>query len=261
MIRNLLLIQIFLRVWVLERNDLPGHAGVGQGKLRIKPCWGRSRETRNALLSMSVAKGRRGLLLNEVSDQRENTEKAELLSIFFASIFTSKPPPQDSWTLEGRERVWEMVSFPLVEKRVVQDYQGGTNMHKSMGPDGMHPCVLRELAEVIAELLSIIFDRSWRTEVPEDWRTASVTPVFKKGKKEDPRNYRPVSLTSGKDRSPRGESLKWRPMQRRHSASLPSLHPRIPPLNQQGTHMIPSLHPWKGQWHPGLYQEWCGEQN
>ncbi|PKU30008.1 rna-directed dna polymerase from mobile element jockey- hypothetical protein [Limosa lapponica baueri] len=37
---------------------------------------------------------------------------------------------------------------------------------------------------------------SWRTgEVPEDWRKASVTPVFKKGK-EDPGNYRPVSLTS-----------------------------------------------------------------
>jgi len=38
---------------------------------------------------------------------------------------------------------------------------------------------------------------SWRTgEVPEDWRKAIVTPVFKKGKKEDPGNYRPVSLTS-----------------------------------------------------------------
>jgi len=56
--------------------------------------------------------------------------------------------------------------------------------------------VLRELADVIAEPLSIIFDRSWRTgEVPEDWRRANVTPVFKKGKKEDPGNYRPVSLT------------------------------------------------------------------
>ena len=33
-------------------------------------------------------------------------------------------------------------------------------------------------------------------EVPEDWRKANVTPVFKKGKKEDPANYRPVSLTS-----------------------------------------------------------------
>jgi len=32
--------------------------------------------------------------------------------------------------------------------------------------------------------------------VPEDWRKANVTPIFKKGKKEDPGNYRPVSLTS-----------------------------------------------------------------
>jgi len=57
--------------------------------------------------------------------------------------------------------------------------------------------VLRELADVIADPLSIIFERSWRTgEVPEDCRKASVIPVFKKGKKEDPGNYRPVSLTS-----------------------------------------------------------------
>ena len=32
--------------------------------------------------------------------------------------------------------------------------------------------------------------------MPEDWRKANVTPVFKKGKKDDPGNYRPVSLTS-----------------------------------------------------------------
>jgi len=55
--------------------------------------------------------------------------------------------------------------------------------------------VLRELADVVAEPLSIISERSWRTgEVPEDWSKASVTPAFKKGKK-NPGNYRPVSLT------------------------------------------------------------------
>ena len=32
--------------------------------------------------------------------------------------------------------------------------------------------------------------------VPEDWKRANVVPIFKKGKKEDPGNYRPVSLTS-----------------------------------------------------------------
>ncbi|PKU41655.1 rna-directed dna polymerase from mobile element hypothetical protein [Limosa lapponica baueri] len=70
-------------------------------------------------------------------------------------------------------------------------------IHKSMGPDRKHPRVLRDLVDVIAKLFSIIFERSWRTrEVPEDWRKSYVMPVFKKGKKEDPENYRPVSLTS-----------------------------------------------------------------
>ncbi|KFP31241.1 RNA-directed DNA polymerase from mobile element jockey, partial [Colius striatus] len=86
---------------------------------------------------------------------------------------------------------------PWVEEEEVKDLLAKLNAHKSMDPDGMQPRVLRELADVIAKPLSIIFEQSWRTgKVPEDWRKANVTPVFKKGRKGDPRKYRPVRLTS-----------------------------------------------------------------
>ena len=70
-------------------------------------------------------------------------------------------------------------------------------MDKSPGMDQMHPRLLKELADTISAPLAIIFQATVHTsDLPQQWKDASITPIFKKGDRRVAANYRPVSLTS-----------------------------------------------------------------
>lgn len=58
-----------------------------------------------------------------------DAEKAEILNTFFASVFASKTPPQDSWTLEGGERAWEVEISLLVDGLGVSEWAQHTHIH------------------------------------------------------------------------------------------------------------------------------------
>src|SRR6185436_2253737 len=72
------------------------------------------------------------------------------------------------------------------------------NVNKSTGPDNFSNLFLKNCAESSAYPLSIIFRKSIELgEVPTIWKRSNVTPIFKKrGEKNSPENYRPISILS-----------------------------------------------------------------
>ena len=68
--------------------------------------------------------------------------------------------------------------------------------HKAAGPDDISARILKENAVQLAPALSHLFQASLNQgQVPEDWKSANVAAIFKKGDRSKAANYRPVSLT------------------------------------------------------------------
>ncbi|PKU48714.1 rna-directed dna polymerase from mobile element jockey-like [Limosa lapponica baueri] len=79
-------------------------------------------------------------------------------------------------TPELADKGGEQNEASVIQREVVRDLLQHLDIHKSMWPDGIQPKVQRELAEVLTEPLSIIYQQSWQTgEVPADWHLANVT--------------------------------------------------------------------------------------
>ena len=66
-----------------------------------------------------------------------------------------------------------------------------------MGPDELHPKLLKQCAVQIRKPLLILFKKTLEVRcAPKDWKLANVVALYKKGSRSKADNYQPVSLTS-----------------------------------------------------------------
>ena len=72
----------------------------------------------------------------------------------------------------------------------------GMNPSKVLGPDELHPRVLKELASELGPVFAHLFQQPIDTcEIPKEWSLSNICPLFKKGDRSLACNFRPASLT------------------------------------------------------------------
>ena len=132
---------------------------------------------------------------NKTTFTSSDEEKANVLQDFFSSVFTQEPPVDLPYfkTRDFQEKLTNSdINCDMVKKKLLK-----LKSNKSSGPDFIHPKVLHDTAEAMALPLMIIFRTSIKTKsLRKDWKIANISAIFKKGNKNYPNNYHPVSLTA-----------------------------------------------------------------
>lgn len=125
--------------------------------------------------------------------QTDDQTKCEILNEFFSSVFTNDNgilPMVSKQTLNISSNKIDF-SQSVIIKAIKKLKASG-----SAGPDLFPALFWRNAAPGVALPLSIIFSNSFAlSTLPDEWRLATVIPVFKKGSPSNPNNYRPISLT------------------------------------------------------------------
>ena len=117
-------------------------------------------------------------------------DKAQALNNHFESVFVDDDGILPEIGLSNYPPIPDL-SFDVngVKKQILN-----LNPNKACGPDNLSPRTLKLLADELSPVLTFLFQQSYDSgRLPDDWSKALVIPVYKKGGKQDPKNYRPIS--------------------------------------------------------------------
>jgi hypothetical protein len=118
---------------------------------------------------------------------------SELFADAFSSVYVENDPidPAPHRWFDGSIDTVPL-QLPIVHSKLA-DLDAGT----SMGPDGIHASLLKACRETLSYPLFLLFKKSLDSgTLPDVWRESLIVPLYKRGSRLDPLNYRPISLTS-----------------------------------------------------------------
>ena len=154
-----------------------------------KKLWSfiKSKKTDNT--GVAPLRAKNGITCSD-TEMKVNTLNEQFVSVFSKDEVVSTAP--------------DMRSSPRPTMNHIQVSQEGVfkllaclQVHKAMDPDEIPSKLLKELAEELTPIFTLYFQASLdQGIVLEDWKSANVVPIFKKGARNKPENYRQVSLTS-----------------------------------------------------------------
>lgn len=120
---------------------------------------------------------------------------AEVLAERFQTVYTLETMERFPFLPDKLRRVEEFSSINITEDLVVEAINN-MKMDASPGPDNIPVIFIKNCLPSIQKYLSAAFNNTIVNGIiPESWLTAHVIPIYKKGSKLEPLNYRPISLT------------------------------------------------------------------
>ena len=131
------------------------------------------------------------VLINGGRSASNIEDKVKLLNDFFHSVYT----PKHSFSIEDINSMNPTLTNFCISKQKINQIQSVLDITKTRGPNVFPPIFYQKTAKPMTDVLYLVCKNIERLrKIPDQWKIASVTTIYKKGDRRLVTNYRPVSL-------------------------------------------------------------------
>ena len=154
-----------------------------------KKLWSYIKSRRSENVGISELKNKNNIPTNDP------VKKANLIHEQFDSVF-SNPFPKITHTFDKKDRLPNIHAIRINRPGLLKLLLN-LNPNKANGPDNVPSQFLKTFAHEVVDMYLVLFQASLdQGVVPPDWKEGNIVPLYKKGDRSLPENYRPITLTS-----------------------------------------------------------------